>query len=96
MWVNKHWGFFILSKNANINSNSFAIGSFWNFEKEKHIDLNINSCCYNSKLFTRKKSGFNKAESIHESELRILEQSKLSQTPEDSLNCRPEVNPKQR
>ncbi|MBK2357760.1 gamma-glutamylcyclotransferase ChaC [Francisella hispaniensis] len=40
-----------------------------------------------------KKSGFNKAESIHESELKILEQSKLSQTPEDSLNCRPEVNP---
>ncbi|MDE4940558.1 gamma-glutamylcyclotransferase, partial [Francisella tularensis subsp. holarctica] len=35
----------------------------------------------------------NKAESIHESELRILEQSKLSQSPEDSLNCRPEVNP---
>ncbi|MDE4994710.1 gamma-glutamylcyclotransferase, partial [Francisella tularensis subsp. holarctica] len=40
-----------------------------------------------------KKSGFNNAESIHESELRILEQSKLSQTPDDSLNCRPEVNP---
>ncbi|MDE5004941.1 gamma-glutamylcyclotransferase, partial [Francisella tularensis subsp. holarctica] len=39
------------------------------------------------------KSVFNNAESSHESELRILEHSKLSQTPEDSLNCRPEVNP---
>lgn len=40
-----------------------------------------------------KKSGFNKAESIHQSELKILGQSKLSQTPKHNINCRPEVNP---
>ncbi|AJI47002.1 gamma-glutamylcyclotransferase [Francisella philomiragia] len=47
-----------------------------------------------SSFLIGKKSGIQKAESIHQSELRILEQSKLSQTPENSLNCRPEVSSK--
>ncbi|WP_150466423.1 gamma-glutamylcyclotransferase family protein [Francisella sp. SYW-9] len=41
-------------------------------------------------------SGFNKATSIHESELQILEQNKLSQTPENTQNCRPNVSSKKK
>lgn len=45
-------------------------------------------------FFIGKKTGIKKADNIHESEMQILAENKKSQTPENTVNCRPGVSSK--
>ncbi|AIT09133.1 hypothetical protein LO80_03555 [Candidatus Francisella endociliophora] len=45
-------------------------------------------------FFIGKKTGVKKADEIHKNELKVLQEKYESQTPENSINCRPSVNSK--
>ncbi len=63
--------------------------------KRKNIIITLVSIIVvGASFFIGKKIGINHTQSVYESELQILKENKISQTPKESKNCRPGINSK--